>query len=112
MRPGAWKAYAKWLWRRTRDEGAISRIMYPDPSGGMTVEGKHWAATLFAQNFSRLLYETPEAKNYLEMRYETADGPLLVTVHKPHGKSPGTLVSELKARVAELEARLESDGRL
>ncbi len=101
-----WKSYAKWLWRHTRSDLAISRIMYPDPAGGTTVEGEHWASTLFARHFSGLLYKHPEAENYIQITYETVDGPLLVTVQKPRGKSPATLVSELKLRVAELESEL------
>lgn len=60
-------------------------------------------ASCFADQFTRL-----GGVNYVELgMYHDSTGPLLVTLQRQEGKTPGALVEELRAEVACLKERLQ-----
>lgn len=70
---------------------------------------------ILAHSFWELLSEHPEAKNYIEMRFERHGEIMTVTVQRQYGKTPGQVNTEavsenqkLQVRVAELEAALDA----
>ena len=72
------------------------------------------AAAMIANEMAAML-EAGQAENYITFdflpRLDRQAKPVRVTVQWARGQNPGQMVTELKARVAELEAQLEArDG--
>lgn len=64
---------------------------------------------LLAGIFLGLMQENQDkAPNFLEMRFETSQGPILVTVTQPHGATPAGLLGQAKQKIRQLEAELEA----
>lgn len=82
---------------------------------GVVVTPPEDVAIEMARAFAELLANNEEAINYLEVHFarpgETQPW-VAVQVIQPDGKTPSELAVDLKARVAELEALLDDDGRL
>lgn len=67
---------------------------------------KHRAAELYAGAFWELFREHPEAKNFIEMTMKDRFGhTLLLTLQRPDGKTPATLVAELKGVLENLRTK-------
>jgi hypothetical protein len=69
--------------------------------GGLDVEAKAPAAALMAGMFMGMFERAPDAKNYIECRFSSKQGPILVTVTRPGGKTPHQLRLEAEAKLAE-----------
>lgn len=69
--------------------------------GGLDVEAEAPAATLMAGMFMGMFERHPDAKNYIECRFSSKQGPILVTVTRPGGKTPHELRREAEAKLAE-----------
>jgi hypothetical protein len=76
-----------------------------DLTAGMRGSGPQ----LLAGIFLGLMEENRDrAPNFLEMRFETSQGPILVTVTQPHGATPAGLLGQAKQKIRQLEAELEA----
>lgn len=76
-----------------------------DLTAGMRGSGPQ----LLAGIFLGLMEENRDrAPNFLEMRFETSKGPILVTVTQPHGATPAGLLGQAKQQIRQLEAELEA----
>lgn len=76
-----------------------------DLTAGMRGSGPQ----LLAGIFLGLMQENQDkAPNFLEMRFETSKGPILVTVTQPHGATPAGLLGQAKQQIRQLEAELEA----
>jgi hypothetical protein len=64
---------------------------------------------LLAGIFLGLLEENRDrAPNFIEMQFETSQGPILVTMTQPQGATPANLLSQAKQQIRQLEAELQS----
>lgn len=68
--------------------------------GGLHVEGEAPAAALMAGMFMGMFERAPDAKNYIECRFLSKQGDILVTVTRPGGKTPHQLRLEAEAKLA------------
>lgn len=76
-----------------------------DLTAGMRGSGPQ----LLAGIFLGLMEENRDrAPNFLEMRFETSKGPILVTVTQPHGATPAALLGQAQQRIRHLEAELQA----
>ena len=66
------------------------------------VSKSHWAARAQVESLAKSVGPAP---NFVQMALTTPDGDFIVTVQRPGGKDPATLVAELRARIAALEGR-------
>jgi hypothetical protein len=69
--------------------------------GGLDVEAEAPAAALMAGMFMGMFERQPDAKNYIECRFSSKQGDILVTVTRPGGKTPHQLRREAEAKLAE-----------
>lgn len=69
--------------------------------GGLDVEAEAPAAALMAGMFMGMFERAPDAKNYIECRFSSKQGDILVTVTRPGGKTPHQLRLEAEAKLAE-----------
>ena len=68
--------------------------------GGLHIEAEAPAAALMAGMFIGMFEREPKANNYLECRFSSTQGDILVTVVRPGGKTPHQLRIEAEARLA------------
>jgi len=73
---------------------------------GLTAGMRGSGPQLLAGMFLGLMEEHKQAPNFLELRFATSKGPILVTVTQPHGATPAQLLGHAKQRVRDLEAEL------
>ena len=69
--------------------------------GGLDVEAEAPAAAMMAGMFMGMFERAPDAKNYIECRFSSKQGTILVTVTRPGGKTPHELRREAEAKLAE-----------
>jgi hypothetical protein len=72
-------------------------------------------AQMLAGMFLGLLQDNPQAVNYVELTFDSPEGNILVTVHRPGGATPHNLraMAEQEARNLRAElARLQGDPGL
>jgi len=69
--------------------------------GGLEVDAEAPAAALMAGMFMGMFERSPDAKNYIECRFSSTQGTILVTVTRPGGKTPHELRREAEAKLAE-----------
>ena len=69
--------------------------------GSLDVEAEAPAAALMAGMFMGMFERAPDAKNYIECRFSSTQGSILVTVTRPGGKTPHQLRMAAEARLAE-----------
>lgn len=75
-----------------------------DLTAGMRGSGP----ALLAGIFLGLMQEHRDrAPNNLELRFETSEGPILVTVTQPKGATPSQLLGQAKQQIRQLEAELQ-----
>jgi hypothetical protein len=55
---------------------------------------------LIAGMFLGMFDKYPDAKNYIELRFDSRMGPVLVTVMRPGGKTPNQLQREAEQKLA------------
>lgn len=63
----------------------------------------HHPAQLLAGMFLGIFEKHQDAKNYLEVTFNSPQGPILVTVMRPGGKTPDQLRREAELKLAEYE---------
>lgn len=108
------------LWMEHRTRQAIKDFDMPDPQlkrallegGNLEIAFKHEAVTLLAQSVADLFAEFG-GPNFVEFTMAAPSGLFVVTVapRKPGIKTPGEVVGELQARIAELEAQSPPEER-
>lgn len=64
------------------------------------------AAALMAGMFVGMFQKHPDAKNYIECTFLSGEGPILVTIVRPEGKSPNTMRREAEAARDALKVQL------
>lgn len=64
---------------------------------GMEGAGPQLMAGMFLGMFERY----PDAKNYIECKFSSSKGPVLVTIIRPNGKTPDQLRREAEAKLAQ-----------
>lgn len=75
---------------------------------GFTVGMVGSGPQLLAGMFLGLMQENQAtAPNFLELHFQSSEGPILVTVTQPHGATPGSLLGQAKQQIRQLEAELE-----
>lgn len=78
-------------------------------NANLTVGMRGTGPSLLAGIFLGLMEENRDrAPNFLEMRFETTKGPILVTVTQPHGTTPANLLGQAKQQIRQLEADLQA----
>lgn len=73
-------------------------------NGSMDVGMKGNAAQLIAGMFLGVFEKHQDATNYLEMTFGSPQGPIVVTVIRPGGKTPDQLRREAERKLAEYES--------
>ena len=94
--------------RRLREDNARLMQAIADPFlTGMEIENdtlefsmKGIGPRLMAGMFMKIFENYPEAKNYIEMNFDSPNGQILVTVVKPGGKTPDQLRREAEEKLA------------
>ena len=78
----------------------ISGLNYT-AQGGLRVEAEAPAAALMAGLFLGMFENQPEASNYIECRFKSTLGDVLVTVTRPGGRTPHELRREAEQKLDE-----------
>jgi len=87
--------------RKAQDEVRICDLTF-SKERGMEFSAKHPAFALLAEELARCFTESG-GENYVEVTcYHEKTGPLVLTMQRRHGKTPGQVNEELKAEIAEL----------
>lgn len=107
--------------RQLREENAKLMETITDPlltgmnigNGSIDMEMQGAGPQLMAGMFLGMFERYPDAKNYIECRFSSPKGPILVTVVRPGGKTPHQLRAEADQKLAEyLRTHLVTeDGR-
>lgn len=95
---------------RAENEKLISTITDPlltginIGNGSLEIGMEGAGAQLMAGMFLGMFEKCPDAKNYIEVTFNSRKGPVLVTVTavKPGGKTPDQLLREAKLELAQL----------
>jgi hypothetical protein len=104
--------------RRLREDNARLMQAIADPfltgmeieSGALEFSMKGIGPKLMAGMFMKMFEDYPDAKNYIEMTFGSPQGPILVTVVKPGGKTPDQLRCEAEEKLAKFVAKHPEDA--
>ena len=96
--------------RLLREENARLMDTLSNPSltgvnignGSVDVGLQGHGPALLAGMFLGLFEKHPEAKNYIECRFSSPQGPIVVTAMRPGGKTPDQLRREAERKLSEL----------
>jgi len=104
---GVWRIIFPWYDAHLlRLENRVLAEMVSDPfittlnyiaNGGIEIKAEIPGA--MAGMFMGLFENEPDAKNYLEFRFQSSQGPILVTVVRPGGKTPHELRIEAESKL-------------